>query len=525
MDIPHNVRTIRASFDAIVTKRVTRRMVALAWEAVLLYPIDRPIEKTYIRASVTVPIEWGVGTALPSDGDAVISASGTAKTFHYEPTTVERLEDSPVLAGLFFRQFALTSDQRHFFCVAADKEQYAEVHKEVLATLSKLVRETLVLTGVRHYKHHRFLMTLSNYAGGGGFEHAESFDGGLPLEACSDPKKFDHGIELSAHEFFHSWCGKYRRPCGHKPHDFQTPLDGRLLWVYEGLTQYYGQVLSVRSGARSTEAYRAMLATTAARMDSQPGRQWRSIEDTGAATSVRPVNGAWKNWHRDLEDYYTEGVLVWLAVDTLIRANTGGEHSLDDWVREFFGGDTDTGPKVLSYTLDDLVNSLHPVLEYDWASFFKKNVQEVAPRALVDGIERAGYRLEYSDEPSGEEIGGGLQKETGLEDAIWYSLGLRVDKAGELLDVKKYGPADNAKLAPTQTIVKIAGVQFSGVEQLADEIQQASREHTPIPLAIHQEDDDWDVEIDYDQGLRYPRLVRHTSTSDMLAGILASRAG
>lgn len=525
VDVPHNVHTIRASFDAIATKRVTRRMVALAWEAVLLYPIDRPIEKTYIRASVTVPVEWGVGTALHPDADAVVSANGTAKTFNYAPVTVERLEDSPVLTGLFFRQFALTADQGHFLCVAADKEEYAEVHKEVLAALSKLVWEALAITGVRHYRTHRFLLTLSNYAGGGGFEHAESFDGGLPLEAFSDPSDFDRGIELSAHEYFHSWCGKYRRPCGHKPHDFQTPLDGRLLWVYEGLTQYYGEVLSVRSGGMSPETYRAKLATTAARMDNQGGRRWRSIEDTGAGTSIRPVDAAWKNWHRDSGDYYTEGVLIWLAVDTLIRAETGGVHSLDDWVRAFFGGDQDTGPKVVSYTLEDLVGSLHPVLEYDWASFFKKNVQEVAPRALVDGIERAGYRLEYSNEPSREGNKGGPQKDTILQDAIWYSVGLRVNKEGELLDVRRYSPADKVKLAPTQTIVRVGGEPFSNIEKLADEIQRASRERNSIRLAVHHEDDGWDVEIDHDQGLRYPRLVRQTSESDMLAEILASKVG
>lgn len=525
VDIPHNVHTIRASFDAIATHRITRRLVALAWEAVLLYPVDRPIEKTYIRASVTVPVEWGVGTALHPVGDAVISSNGTAKTFNYEPTTVERLEDSPVLTGLFFRQFALTPDQSHFLCVVADKKEYSVVPQENLATLSKLVHEVLAITGKRHYRTHRFLMTLSNYTGGGGFEHAESFDAGLYLESFSDPENFNRGIEICAHEYFHSWCGKYRRPCGHRPPDFQTPLDGRLLWVYEGLTQYYGEVLSVRSGGMSPETYRAQLASTAARMDHRGGRRWRSIEDTGAGTSVRPVNAAWNNWHRDMGDYYAEGVLIWLAVDTLIRANTGGKQSLDDWVRTFFGGEQDTGPKVIFYTLDDLTESLNLILEYDWASFFKKNVQEVAPRALVDGIERAGYRLEYSDEPNAEGNQDFLQKqEQSLAAAIWYSLGLMVEKDGGLLDVRRYGPGDRAKLAPTQSIVGVAGVPFSKVEQLADEIQRASREHTPIHLSMHQEDDDWDLEIDYDQGLRYPRLVRQASESDMLVGILAARA-
>lgn len=524
VDIPHNVHSVRASFDAIATQRVTRRMVALAWEAVLLYPVDRPIKKTYIRASITVPVEWGIGTALHPVGDAVISAKGTTKTFTYEPTTVERLEDSPVLTGLFFRQFAMTPDQSHLLCVAADKEEYAEVPQENVATLSRLVHEVLAITGKRHYRTHRFLITLSNYTGGAGFEHAESFDAGLWLDALSDPDDFNAGIELCAHEYFHSWCGKYRRPCGHRPPDFQTPLDGRLLWVYEGLTQYYGEVLSVRSGGMSIETYRAKLASTAARMDNQEGRQWRSIEDTGAGTSVRPVNAAWKNWHRDLGDYYAEGVLIWLAADTLIRAKTGGEKSLDEWVQAFFGGDEDTGPKVISYTLDDLAKSLHAILQYDWASFFKTNVQDVAPRALVDGIERAGYRLQYSDEPKKEGGKDYLQKGNLLELAIWYSLGLLVHKNGGLLDVRRYGPGDKAKLAPTQTIVSVAGVPFSKVEQLAEEIQRASREHTPIHLAMHQEDDHWDLEIGYYQGLRYPRLVRQTSQSDMLAEILASRA-
>lgn len=523
VDIPDDVHTIRATFDAIVTQRVTRRMVALAWEAVLLYPTDRPIEKTYIKASVTIPREWGIGTALRPDGGAVVSTCGTTKTFQYEPTTVERLEDSPVLTGLYFREFALTSDQSHLLCVAADTEAYADVHKANLATVSRLVDEVLAITGVRHYRTHRFLVTLSNHAGGGGYEHAESFDAGVPLTAFSDPKDFDQGIEISAHEYFHSWCGKYRRPSGHRPHDFQTPLDGRLLWVYEGLTQYYGEVLSVRSGGMTPETYRAKLANTAARMDSQGGRRWRSIEDTGTGTSIRPLTTAWQNWHRDRGDYYAEGVLVWLTVDTLIRANTGGQHSLDDWVRAFFGGDRDTGPKVVSYTLDDIVESLNTFLEYDWASFFRKHVQEVAPRALVDGIEQAGYRLEYASEPNEQDEVKYLARGKGLEDAIWYSLGLKVSENGELLDVRRYGPSDKAKLAPTQNIVKIGNSSFSSIEQLADAIKRASSEKSPIRLAIHHEDDDWETEIDYNQGLRYPRLVRKTSESDILAGILASR--
>ncbi|CAN8100658.1 unnamed protein product [Discula destructiva] len=523
VDIPDHVHTVRASFDAIVTRRITRRLVALAWEAVLLYPTDRPIAKTYMRASITVPVSWGIGTALQPDGEAVVSASGAAKTLKFKPTTVERLEDSPVLTGLCFQQFALTPDQTHLLCVAADKDEYAQVPKENLATLSALVHEVMAITGVRHYHTHRFLMTLSQHAGGGGFEHAESFDAALPLDSLSDPQNFDIGIEMCAHEYFHSWCGKYRRPCGHRPPDFQTPLNGRLMWVYEGLTKYYGEVLSVRSGGMSPELYRYKLAETAATLDSQAGRQWRSIEDTGTGTSLPSVTAAWQNWRRTLLDYYAEGVLVWLTVDTIMRANTGGRQSLDDWVRLFFGGAKDTGPKVVSYTLDDIAKSLDGMVPYDWAHFFRTNVQEVAPRALTEGIERAGYKLAYSSEPSGHGDKNYLGKTSELGNAIWYSLGLKVSEKGELLDVRKYGPADEAGLAPTQSIVKIAGAAFVNTDQLADEIRRASRDRSPIKLVLHQEDDEWDLDVDYLQGLRYPRLVRQMSQRDMLAEILAAR--
>ncbi len=267
VEIPPDVDTVYAAFDAVITWKVTRRMVMLGWEHVLLYPARRHIEKTPIQASVIVPQGWGVGTALQNIGRPIITytADGKGKTLLYQPTSVERLADSPVLAGLHFGEFAVTTDQRHILCVAADNEEYAAVPQETIDKLSRLVEQTWAVFGARHYETFRFLVALTDcWTSYGGFEHHDSSDINLSRRALSDVKNLDQAGSVIAHEFIHSWNGKYRRPAGHVPHDFATPLDGSLLWVYEGLSQYYDGVISVRCGLMSPDTYRVELAQRAA---------------------------------------------------------------------------------------------------------------------------------------------------------------------------------------------------------------------------------------------------------------------
>src|SRR3569833_2887734 len=516
--IPAGVVLVHAAFDAIVTRRATRRTLMLCWESVLLHHARQPIDRIPVHASISVPGDWGDATALQSvPGTLSCTSAGNTKTLRYHPTSIERLQDSPVLAGLHFREFAVTTDRKHLLCVAADTEECTQVPQATLSKLAKLVEKTQVAFGSRHYATFRFLITLTAHEPGPfGAEHHESFDASLPRKALSSAEGLDKHGSVIAHEFAHSWNGKYRRPTGQVARDFSTPLDGSLLWVYEGLTQYYEGVLSVRSGIMSPSTYRAELARQVAWLEGQSGRLWRSTEDTGTGVNLNPIP-AWASWMRR-GDYYYEGALLWLDVDTLIRTRSGFIRSLDDFARGFFGQGRATGPEVVPYTLDDLVLALTMITPYDWLSFFRERVLDVAPEGNIGGVDRSGYRFFYTNEP-----GAGQDTEEAMREAIWNSIGVKVTarpEGGLLDDVRRSGPADEATLATGQTIVKVAGSAFS-LEKLAAEIA-AKREGimSAIRLTITHEDETWEVELDCHSGLRHPQLERRYGTIDLLSFIL-----
>ncbi|EFX02110.1 peptidase m61 domain containing protein [Grosmannia clavigera kw1407] len=519
VEIPTDTDVIHAVFDAVITRKATRRMVMLCWEHVLLYPARRDVDKIRIQASVIVPRGWRTGTALENLGQPIITdtADEGGQTLLYQPTSLARLADSPVLTGLHFDQYAVTTDQRHVLCVAADREEYAAVPQDTLDRLASLVGQTSAAFGARHYDTIWFLVALTDYwPGPGGSEHHDSCDIVLPLKTLSDTKHLEKNGTAIAHEFVHSWNGKFRRPAGHMPRDFATPLDARLLWVYEGLTQYYGGVLSVRGGLASSVFYRAELARTVARLEGQTGRLWRSSEDTCTGTSLRG-GSAWENWKRDGQDYYDDGVLLWLDVDTLIRSKTNSKRSLDDFTRAFFGQGTPTSPTVIPYTLDDIVASLDTVAGNNWQAFFDMKVIMVSPRVNIEGIERAGYQFTFVAEPG---IDQEQNSDEGTSDAVWNSIGVRLGEDGRLVDVRRGSAADTAKLAPRQTVVKVGEVQFS-LKTLAAEI--TANKDAPgsrIRFTMTQEGDEWLAELDYHAGLRYPRLERQAYVPDMLSAIL-----
>ncbi|KAH8881943.1 peptidase m61 domain-containing protein [Thozetella sp. PMI_491] len=519
VEVPPGVDTVHAVFEAIVTWKVTRHIVMLCWEHVLLHPAHRDIQKLRIQAAVTVPRGWGVGTALQNLGrpSVTYTADGQRETLLYPPTTVERLADSPVLVGQHFGEYFVTADLRHILCVAADTVENVAVTQETLSKLAQLVEQTGVVFGARHYKTFRFLIALTDYwPNPGGIEHHDSFDVSLPRRALVDAESLDQNGSVIAHEFVHSWNGKYRRPAGHVPHDFATPLDGRLLWVYEGLTQYYEGVLAVRSGIMSPTTYRKTLAEAAAWLEGQSGRLWRSTEDTGTGISLNRVP-IWVNWAR-ISDYYYEGIFVWLDVDTLIRSKTSGRRSLDDFAVKFFGQGSPTGPKVVPYTLDDIVSTLNEVVAHGWQAFLETKVCDVSPSVNLDGIERAGYRLVYMGEP-----GIGQETESGAKDAIWNSIGVKVRESGYVEDVRRGGPADVAKLAPRQTIAKVGECSFN-LTALAAEIKSKTRDlKNPTHLVLSQEGEEWTATLNYHGGLRYPRLERQEDETDMLSEILDRR--
>ena len=519
--VPAGVTTLHAHLDCIVTARVTQKLAVLEWEKLLLYPANTPVKDIAVQPSVTVPAGWGVGTALTpiDDYDAQHPKGGTT---HFAATTVEQLQDSPIIAGEYFHEFALAPEvtPKHFIDVVADAPEDAELRPALLAELSNLVRETGAAYNSRHYNVYHFLLTLSDVAGGEGLEHGQSSDNGVGEKGFTDEGHQLAEADLLSHEFTHSWNGKYRRPYNLYQTDFATMQQGSLLWVYEGMTQYLGNVLAARSGLKTQAQYRDLLAMSAANLDYKPGREWRSTEDTAIAASVlRGGNPAWSNWKRG-QDYYQEGELLWLDADTLIRKLTDNKKSLTDFQHIFLGKGGNTGPLIVTYNRDELIADLNQVVKYDWASFLHERVDNLNPRADLAGIEQGGYKLVYTDKPSVSEktmaANASGARRGGVN--VWYSIGLRVGADGVISDVRWAGPADKAKLAPGQKIIAVNGRIFSA-DALKAAIKDAKGKTEPIHFILQSDTFVTMADVDYHEGERYPSLVRVDGTPAYLDDI------
>jgi predicted metalloprotease with PDZ domain len=518
--VPAGVTTLHAHINCIVTARVSQRLAVLEWEKLLLYPANTPVKNIAIQPSVTVPKGWGIGTALtPTDGyDPQHPQGGTT---HFAATNVEQLQDSPVITGQYFREFALAPDvtPKHFIDVVSDSPEDSNLRPALLTELNNLVHETGAAYNSRHYNVYHFLLTLSDVAGGEGLEHGQSSDNGVGEKGFSDEAHQLAEADLLPHEFTHSWNGKYRRPYNLYQDDFSKMQQGSLLWTYEGMTQYLGHVLAARSGLKSQAQYRDLLAMSAANLDYKPGREWRSTEDTAIAASVlRANNLAWSNWRRG-QDYYQEGELFWLDVDTLIRQKTNDKKSLTDFLHIFLAQGGNTGPSILTYNRDELIRDLNQVLPYDWSTFIHERIDNINPRADLAGIERGGYKLVFTDKPNpsertismtGGRRGGGIN--------AWYSLGLRVSNEGTILDVRWGSPADKSNIAPISKIIAVNGNIFSA-EALHNAIREAKGKTEPIHLILQSDSFVSTVNIDYHDGERYPVLQRIEGTPAYLDDI------
>jgi predicted metalloprotease with PDZ domain len=518
--VPKGVTSIHAHLDCIVLGRATDKMAVLEWEKLLLYPANIPVRDIAIQPSVIVPTGWGIGTALvpTSTYDPQHPAGGTV---HFAATNVEQLQDSPIIAGQYFHEFPLDPEVKpaHFIDVVSDEPEDSNLRPALLTELNNLVREAGAMYDSHHYDQYHFLLTLSDLAGGEGLEHGQSSDNGVDEKGFADE---DHQLaesDLLAHEFTHSWNGKYRRPFNLYQTDFHKMQEGSLLWVYEGMTQYLGNVLAARSGLKSQAQYRDLLALSAANLDSKPGREWRSTEDTAIAASIlRGGNPAWANWKRG-QDYYQEGELLWLDADTLIRKLTNNAKSLNDFEHIFLGKGGNTGPLIVTYTREELIADLNQVVKYDWATFLHDRVDKPNPHADLAGIEQGGYKLVYTDKPSASArtmARAGGRRGAGID--VWYSLGFRVGADGTIGDVRWNGPADKAKLAPGQKIIGVNGRTFS-TDDLREAIVKAKTDQAPIHLITLSESYLTNVDVDYHDGERYPSLVRVDGTPAYLDDI------
>lgn len=509
--VPAGVTTLQIHVDAIAANRVSDKMAMLEWERLLLYPAGTPVRDIQIQPSIKVPAGWGVGTSLTPAGTE-------GSTTHFAPLSVEMLEDSPIITGKYFKEIPLAPDvtPKHFLDVAGDAPEDVELKPQFLAALNNLVHEAGAMYSSHHYNSYHFLLTLSDFAGEDGLEHHQSSDNGVGEKGYSDEQDALIYADLLPHEFTHSWNGKYRRPAGLATPDYKTPMQGELLWVYEGMTQYLGDVMAARSGFRNADQYRETLSFLAASLDNQPGRIWRNTEDTAiGASTLRGAKRAWSNWRRG-QDYYDEGELLWLDADVTIRQLTHNKKSLHDFLVLFVGKGGDTGPMVVPYTFDELVQTLNQVVPYDWAGFLHERVTTLNPHANLAGIEHGGYKLVYIDTPTSYEQA--LYAKDGGYDG-WFSAGLRVSREGAISDIRVHSAADEAKLAPGQKIIAVNGRIFS-TDTLRDAVKRAKGGSEPIHLILQSDTYIYPIDLNYHDGEKYPTLQKIDGKPALLDDII-----
>ncbi|HXE33466.1 MAG TPA: PDZ domain-containing protein [Verrucomicrobiae bacterium] len=497
----------------------TAQLAILNWYTVLLYPQGAKSDDLSYSASLQIPAKWKYGTALPV-------ASETGDAIEFQPASLTTLVDSPVLMGAHMRVIDLSPGQKpeHHVHIAAETEAGLEVAPETVQQWRQLVAETGALFGARHYRHYDFLLTESDNVETDGVEHHESSDNRVPARTFQDASIEDAMTDLLPHEFTHSWNGKYRRPAGLATPNYQEPMKGNLLWVYEGMTQYYGTMLSARIGSWTPEKLRENLAWVAAYLDQRKGRTWRGLEDTAVAAQLLYASPEeYRTWRRDT-DYYDEGTLIWLEVDTIIRQETKGKKSLDDFCRKFEGGEN-TGPKIVPYTFDDVVAAMQEITPYDWRAFFTQRVNSHGPGAPLGGLENSGWKLVYSETPN--ESREAAEAATHLTD-VQFSLGFLVrdtggDNSDEVIDVVPGSAAAQAGIAPGMKLLAVNGRRWTP-DDLRAAIRQVKNGGTPIELLIENEDFFQTYRMDYHGGERYPHLERISGKPDLLGEIAKMKA-
>ena len=519
LTIPSGASTLDAHVDFLATAAPTgfsagastsANLAVLAWNELILYPAGAASAQIFIEPSLKLPEGWKFGTALTT-------ASSAGALTRFRPVPLNMLVDSPVLAGRFFRQIPLAEEvsPKHYLDIAADAPEDLKPSADLIAAFSNLVRETGVLYASRHYESYHFLLTLSDSVAHFGLEHHQSSDDRVEARNFLDDDLRLLNGDLLPHEFTHSWNGKYRRPAGLVTSDFQHPMKGDLLWVYEGLTQYLGDVLAARSGIWTADQYRSYLAASAAELDHRPGRAWRDLEDTATAAQILyGTSDQWDNWRRSV-DYYAEGELIWLDADTTIRKLSGGKKSLNDFCARFLGVGGDTPPKLVPYTFEDVVANLNAIQSYNWAEFFHERLTSKSPRAPLGGISNGGYRIEYTDE-SNEYLRATESRDRGVN--AWYSLGFTVTD-DVLVDVLIGSPAYNAGLGPGMRIIAVNGRRATD-ELLRQAIRDAKGSGPAIELILENTGFFKVVKIDYHGGEKYPHLVRQANTPAYLDDIL-----
>jgi len=519
LDIPQGVSTLDASLDFLISApgptidfsaSGSAKLFILMWNQVVLYPKGWPAHELTFNPALTLPQGWKFNTSLP-----VASQSGNGVTFL--PVPLDLLIDSPVQSGEFTRVYQLNPGAKpsHEVDVASDDAWALDISPDLIEHYKRLVAEAGALYQSHHYRDYHFLLTLSDNVLPLGQEHHESSDDRVAEHTLVDPNGRMREAGLFPHEFSHSWNGQYRRPEGLATADFQQPMKGELLWVYEGLTEYLGTLLSARSGLLTPQQTRDYIALTASTTDHRAGRQWRSLQNTANAAQMLYFSPPeWSSYRRSV-DFYPEAVLIWLEVDATIRKLTSDHKSMDDFCHAFYAP-PDGEPEIKTYTFDDLVATLNQVAPNDWRSFLRERLDSTAATAPLGGITGGGWKLVYTDEPN-EFLAAG-EAESGGGD-FTASIGLRVRGDGMVVDSIPGMPAFESGVSPFLKIVGVNGRQFS-VDELRRAIRDSKSSSSAVEIVAMNTGTLEKHEIRYQGGSRYPHLERVDGSTDYLGEIL-----
>lgn len=516
VDVPEGTKALDVAFQFISATAddqgrivVTDSMMNVQWNSVSLYPSGIATRDIPVSATITYPKGWKAGTALRP-------ASSVGDTVTYQTVDYETLVDSPVFAGKYFRKEDLGNNVS--LNIVADSPKNLEAKPAHIDAHKKLVDQSIKAFGTRQFDHYDFLLALTEKMGSIGLEHHRSSENGVNPEYFTDWDAGPGRRNLLPHELAHSWDGKHRRPIGQKVDDYATPVVNDLLWVYEGQTQFWGYVLGARSGLFSKQETLDAYASIAAGLNLSRGRDWRSLDDTtnDPVISARRPKG-WSSWQRS-EDYYNEGMLVWLEVDALMRSKTAGAKGIDNFARLFFG--TKEGDYSANhYDFNGLVSALNATVPHDWAGFLNQRLTEKAAGAPLNGLVNGGYKLAFTDEPTpffknAEKNGKFIN--------LQYSLGTIIGKAGKITGVTWDGPTFNANIVVGSEILAVNGKAYTD-DVIKDAIKAAKDGKDPIRLIVKSGDRVREVPVIWNGGPRYPKLEKIGTTDGSLDKLLMPR--
>jgi predicted metalloprotease with PDZ domain len=526
VDVPPGATRLDLEFDFILPPNAegfssgassTSQLAVISWNQVVLYPLQVRPDDFKIAPSLKLPAGWKYATALkPANAGGAVT--------QFAPVSLTQLVDSPVQAGAHTRRVSLaTNGPAVTLDLAADSEAALALPPESEAGFRQLVTEARALFGAEHYGSYDFLYTLSDKVARFGLEHHESSDDRTWERSFLDDDQRRLAAGLLPHEYVHSWNGKYRRPADLATNDFSTPMHDDLLWVYEGLTEYLGNVLTARSGLRTTEEYRDNLARIAAYLNARPGRTWRSLQDTADQAQVLYYTRPDYDALRRSVDFYDEGDLVWLEIDVTIRKLTNGGKSLDDFCRAFHGAPS-TAPMVKPYNFNDVVTALNSVVAHDWRTLLLVRLQALKATAPLEGVESGGWKLAFTDKP------GPMSKANEAARKVIdarFSLGAMIVNDGRedglLLDVIPGTPAARAGLAPGMKLIGINLRRYSA-DVLRDALKAGVNGTAPLAVLAENRDYFSTSNVDYHGGERYPTLERDPGKPDVLSDIIAAKA-